>query len=145
VLQAAFQGNLAFLLGLLTISTAIGISAFIIARRHNGHPAWAYALFGMVIVLSLGATLFLPGATGASGRCVMNRDFREPFLTEQGLFNAAMFLPIGLFGTIAVKRALPVATGAVVLSVAIELSQALILDPPRDDWPVDREIGRGAC
>jgi hypothetical protein len=37
----------------------------------------------------------------------------------------------------------PVTTAILVIADIAAL--ILILDPPRDDWPVDREIGRGAC
>ncbi|MBQ0987688.1 VanZ family protein [Streptomyces sp. F63] len=73
-------------------------------------------------------TLFLPSGDGAAGtgRCVINRNFAEPFATEQGLLNAALFMPIGVFGVLALRRLLPVLAGGIGLSLATELLQTML-------------------
>ncbi|MER5212324.1 VanZ family protein [Streptomyces sp. NPDC002838] len=124
MLQAVFQDRLAFLAGVVLMSLAGGGIAFFVAKRRGGGP-WMYALWAAAVVAALSVTVFFPGGAGASRQCVINRNVAEPFATEQGLLNAAMYVPIGLFGVLATRRLVPVAVGGVLMSVGTELTQAL--------------------
>ncbi|MFJ7497974.1 VanZ family protein [Streptomyces sp. NPDC097727] len=72
----------------------------------------------------LGVTFM--GAGSASGVCVLNHQFAEPFRTTQGLWNLAMMVPVGALALLAVRRPLPARVGVVVLPLAIEFTQATI-------------------
>jgi hypothetical protein len=56
---------------------------------------------------------------------VISHAITEPLYTTQGLLNLAMFVPLGLFGVLALRRPLPVLAGALTLPCLIELTQAL--------------------
>ncbi|MEU2558957.1 VanZ family protein [Streptomyces longispororuber] len=71
-------------------------------------------------------TLFFPGAGGSGATCVLNKDFAEPFKTEQGLLNAGMFAPLGFFALIASRRALVTAAWLVATPLVIEVGQAVL-------------------
>ncbi|WP_079159701.1 VanZ family protein [Streptomyces griseus] len=124
MLQAVFNGRGEFVLIALVavlIATCFGYFA---AKRFLNRP-WAYAGLLAALMAELMLTIFFPSQGHVSGQCVLNRNYSEPFATEQGLLNVAMFLPIGLFGVLAVRRVFPVFLGGVLLSVVTELGQAL--------------------
>lgn len=85
-------------------------------------------------------TLLFTGGGGASGQCVINKDLAEPFATEQGLLNAVLFVPIGLFGVLASRAVVPVLVGGVLLSAVTELLQALVPGIGRDCDSSDLEM-----
>lgn len=64
--------------------------------------------------------------------CTVNRDLWEPFFTEQGLLNAAMYAPMGFFGALATRRVLFVVGLGTLLTVTIETTQGAL-----------RVLGRG--
>ncbi|MCZ4120228.1 VanZ family protein [Streptomyces sp. H39-S7] len=86
---------------------------------------WPYAAFGFSLTAVACLTLW-PSRGGHLAQCTVNRDLAEPFLTEQGLLNLAMFVPIGVFGVLATRQPLAVALGAPLLSVTIEVLQASV-------------------
>ncbi|MFF1351551.1 VanZ family protein [Streptomyces sp. NPDC058322] len=124
MLQAVFNGRGEFVLIALAAVMIAGLVGYFAAKRLWDHP-WAYAGLFAALVAELSVTIFFPSPGHVSGQCVLNRNLGEPFATEQGLLNVAMFLPIGLFGILAVRRVLPVFLGGALLSVVTELSQAL--------------------
>lgn len=73
----------------------------------------------------LGVTLALRGGEAGRAECVINHEVTEPLYTTQGLWNLAMFVPLGLFGVLALRRPLPVLVGVTALPCLIELAQAL--------------------
>lgn len=101
-------------------------ACFVLARRARTRP-WSWAGLGAAVTAVLALTLFLPGdgVMSDSGQCVINPDLAEPFTTEQGRLNLAFFVPVGLFGVLAVRRLLPVVAGGIGLSLSIELVQTL--------------------
>ncbi|MEU9847284.1 VanZ family protein [Streptomyces sp. NPDC047985] len=113
-----------FVLIAVTVVIIAGLLGFLGARRHLQRP-WSYAGFAAVLAAELSVTIFLPSPGHVSGQCVLNRNYGESFATEQGLLNLAMFVPIGFFGVLAVRRVLPVFLGGALLSVVTELCQAL--------------------
>jgi hypothetical protein len=124
MLQAVFNGRGVFVLTALAVVIIAGLLGFLGARRYLKRP-WSYAGFTAVLAAELSVTIFFPSPGHASGQCVLNRNYGESFATEQGLLNLAMFVPIGFFGVLAVRRVLPVFLGGALLSVATELCQAL--------------------
>ncbi|MEU4036518.1 VanZ family protein [Streptomyces collinus] len=95
------------------------------ARRYRAaHPLWwlplTFCLTGV-----LGVTLALRGGESGRPECVINYELTEPLHTTQGLWNLAMFVPLGLFGVLALRRPLPVLAGVLALPCLIELAQSL--------------------
>ncbi|MGW3167232.1 VanZ family protein [Streptomyces sp. NPDC001142] len=124
MLQAVFSGRGEFILIAAVVVIVVGLLGFLGAKRYLQRP-WPYAGLAAVLAAELSVTLFFPSPWHVSGQCVLNRNYGEPFATEQGLLNLAMFVPIGFFGVLAVRRVLPVFLGGSLLSVVTELCQAL--------------------
>nr|WP_237497700.1 VanZ family protein [Streptomyces sp. SID8377] len=89
----------------------------------NVHGVW---WAGLVATLTdvLGVTSM--GSGQASGQCVINHQFAEPFSTTQGLWNLAMTVPLGLCALLASLRLLPTLVGVIALPLAIEFTQATV-------------------
>ncbi|MFQ6849713.1 VanZ family protein [Streptomyces sp. 35M1] len=124
MLQAVFNGRGTFALIAVAVVVISGLVGFLVAKRYFHRP-WSYAGLAAVLAAELSVTIFFPSPGHVSGQCVLNRNYGEPFATEQGLLNLAMFVPIGFFGVLAVRRVLPVLLGGALLSVFTELCQAL--------------------
>ncbi|MGW2843755.1 VanZ family protein [Streptomyces sp. NPDC001274] len=125
MLKAVFHNQEPFLAFLIAISLISGFSAHRLTRSRDSR-SWAVAAFVLFMVMALGVTVFLPGGGAASGTCTVNRDFTEPFKTEQGLLNAAMCVPLGLSSILAFRRLLPVVVYGVLTPVVVELAQATL-------------------
>lgn len=125
MLEAVFKDQGAFVLVAAGAVSAAALLAYLKARKHTRRP-WSYAWLAAALTAEVGVTLFLPSAGGGSRQCVVVRDLGEPFATEQGLLNLAMFLVVGFLGVLAVRRVVPVFLGASLLSVVTELCQGLI-------------------
>ncbi|MGW7409188.1 VanZ family protein [Streptomyces sp. NPDC054833] len=122
---AVFGDDMWFLAGLTIVAMIVGLSAWAMARRCQvPHSSWwlplAFCLTGV-----LGVTLALRGGEAGRAECVINHEVTEPLYTTQGLWNLAMFVPLGLFGVLALRRPLPVLLGVLALPCLIELAQAL--------------------
>ncbi|UXY28917.1 VanZ family protein [Streptomyces sp. HUAS TT20] len=122
---AVFGDETGFLIGLTVVAFVVGLSAWAVARRRQvAHSFWwlplAFCLTGV-----LGVTLALRGGESGRAECVINHEITEPLHTTQGLWNLAMFVPLGLFGALALRRPLPVLAGVLALPCVIELGQAL--------------------
>ncbi|MEU2489608.1 glycopeptide antibiotics resistance protein [Streptomyces avidinii] len=124
MLQTVFNGRGEFVLIALAAVTIAALVGYFAAKKFLDRP-WAYAGLFATLAAELSVTIFFPSPGHVSGQCVLNRNYSEPFATEQGLLNVAMFLPIGLFGVLALRRVFPVFLGGALLSVATELGQAL--------------------
>ncbi|MFF1407427.1 VanZ family protein [Streptomyces sp. NPDC058294] len=125
VFSAVFGDDLWFLARLTVVAAIVGLVAWAVARRcRAAHPLWwsplAFCLTGV-----LGVTLALRGGESGRAECVINHEITEPFHTTQGLWNLAMFVPLGLFGVLALRRPLPALAGVLALPCLIELAQAL--------------------
>ncbi|MFF4555365.1 VanZ family protein [Streptomyces sp. NPDC001422] len=122
--SAIFQHQVGYLAACVLIALILGGVAWVLARR-VGNPRstwWA----GLTVALTgvLGVTFM--NSSRASGRCVLNHQFTEPFHTTQGLWNLAMMVPVGALALTAVRRPLPVLVGVVVLPLGIEFTQATV-------------------
>ncbi|MFE1953269.1 VanZ family protein [Streptomyces sp. NPDC059524] len=122
--SAIFQHHVGYLAACTLIGLVLGAAAWMLAgKRENPHGAWwsglAFTHTGV-----LGVTFM--GAGSASGVCVLNHQFAEPFHTTQGLWNLAMMAPVGAFALLAIRRPLPVLVGVIALPLAIEFVQATV-------------------
>lgn len=124
--DAIFGDDPWFLVVLTAVASLVGGLAWLGARRHQSlYAAW-YAPLGFCLTGILGVTLALrAGESSSVHECVINHELTEPLRTTQGLWNLAMCLPLGLFGILALRRALPVVAGVVLLPCLIEIAQAL--------------------
>ncbi|MFF4867482.1 VanZ family protein [Streptomyces sp. NPDC001231] len=122
--SAIFQHHVGYLAVCTLIGFVLGGAAWALARkRGNPHGAWwsglAFTLTGV-----LGVTFM--GGGSASGVCVLNHQFAEPFHTTQGLWNLAMMVPVSACALLAIRRPLPVLVGVIALPLAIEFTQATV-------------------
>lgn len=129
MLTAVFQGKASFIAFASIAVLLLATVGYVLGRRFSGRP-WAVAAFVGAVSTELALTLFLPSGgpagSGGTGACIINRNFAEPFATEQGLLNILLFLPIGFFGVMAFRTLLPVLAGSVLLTIATELLQTLV-------------------
>ncbi|MYX96317.1 VanZ family protein [Streptomyces sp. SID486] len=112
--------------GLTVVAALSGGAAWWGARRWRaGHAVW-WLPFVFCLTGVLGVTLALrSGEGGGAAACVIDHEVTEPLHTTQGRWNLAMFVPVGLFGVLALRRPLPVLAGVLALPCLIELAQAL--------------------
>ncbi|WP_229853903.1 VanZ family protein [Streptomyces filipinensis] len=123
--DAVFGDDIGFLAGLTAVAVVAGALAWALARRRRAaHPGW-WAPLACCLTGVLGVTLALRGGEAGRAECVINHEITEPLYTTQGLWNLAMFVPLGLFGVLALRRPLPVLAGVLALPFVIELTQAL--------------------
>lgn len=126
--SAIFNDQAGFIATALTAAFLVAALCFWFAHRSGKRP-WSHAAFGASIAAEVALTLFLPsGAAVAEARhvCVINRNYAEPFATQQGLLNLLLFVPIGFFGLMALRSLLPVVAGTILLSLSTELLQTLV-------------------
>lgn len=122
--SAIFQHHFGYLAVCTLIGLMCGGAAWTLARkRGNPHGVWWSGL-AFVLTGVLGVTFM--GAGSASGACVLNHEFAEPFHTTRGLWNLAMMVPVGACALLAVRRPLPVLFGVIALPLAIEFTQATV-------------------
>ncbi|MFJ9203087.1 VanZ family protein [Streptomyces flaveolus] len=122
--SAIFQHHVAYLVACTLTALALGGGAWALARRlGNPHGLW-WAGLAFTVTGVLGVTFM--GAGPASGVCVLNHQFGEPFHTTQGLWNLAMMVPVGALALLAVRRLLPALVAVVAFPLAIEFTQATV-------------------
>ncbi|MGW1237735.1 VanZ family protein [Streptomyces californicus] len=96
-----------------------------VARR-RGLSRPLSVLLGWAIAGELVATLYpIHASAGSSGTCWVNRDPFTPLLTQQGLMNIAMYIPLAFFAVTLFRRPALISAGCIVLSAATELTQAV--------------------
>ncbi|WP_329138959.1 VanZ family protein [Streptomyces sp. NBC_01476] len=123
--SAALRGQSWFLFSALVGALLLACAAFSIARRRGVRP-WEFAGLTALVAAEVSVTLLLPNGGYTTRTCVVNRDVFEPLLTEQGLLNLLMFLPIGIAGVLATRSVLPTVAGCAALSMGTELAQAAV-------------------
>ncbi|MEU7422826.1 VanZ family protein [Streptomyces sp. NPDC040750] len=119
------MGDRWFLGGLGAIALVAGGAAWWLARRRGAAGAFWWLPLVFCLVGVLGVTLALRAGGDGQGACVIDHQVTEPLYTTQGRWNLAMFVPLGLFGVLALRRPLPVLAGVSALPCVIELVQAL--------------------
>ncbi|MFB0621195.1 VanZ family protein [Streptomyces sp. AGS-58] len=123
--EAVFGDDHWFLGGLTVLAAVLGATAWRVARGRRAERAFWWAPFVFCLTGVLGVTLAMRGGGAGRGECVINHEITEPLYTTQGLWNLAMFVPIGLFGVLASRRPVPVLGCVLALPCLIELCQAL--------------------
>ncbi|WP_432120681.1 VanZ family protein [Streptomyces sp. S1] len=121
---AIFQNHLGYLAFWVLTALALGGAVWPFARKLGRSHGFWWAGLTSTLTIVIGVTFMDGGA--ATGQCVVNHDFTQPFQTTQGLWNLAMTVPLGLFAALAVRRPLPVLVGLVTLPLAIEFTQATV-------------------
>ncbi|MFE2053413.1 VanZ family protein [Streptomyces sp. NPDC059459] len=122
--SAIFQHHVGYLVACTLTALVLGGGAWALARRlGNPHGLW-WAGLAFTVTGVLGVTFM--GAGPASGVCVLNHQFAEPFRTTQGLWNLAMMVPVGALVLLAVRRPLPALVAVVTFPLAIEFTQATV-------------------
>lgn len=125
MLEAVFRGQSVFVLVALAITAGAGLGAHQLALRRSDRPV----LIGLWVASAVGVlclTLWSSGGSHVAGNCTVNLGLLEPFRTEQGLLNAAMFVPLGLAGTLVTRRVLPAALAGAMLSCVVETVQGAV-------------------
>ncbi|SED05686.1 VanZ like family protein [Streptomyces sp. 2231.1] len=125
VFEAVFDDELGFLSGLVVVAVVVGCAGWGVARRRQAAHVFWWLPLGFALTGVLGVTLALRAGEHGSAVCVINHELTEPLYTTQGQWNLAMFVPVGLFGVLALRRPAPVLAGVLVLPGLIELAQAL--------------------
>ncbi|MFJ6661583.1 VanZ family protein [Streptomyces sp. NPDC091377] len=122
--SAIFQHHVGYLVACTVTALVLGGVAWALARRvGNSRGLWWCGL-AFTVTGVLGVTFMDAGP--ASGMCVLNHQFAEPFHTTQGLWNLAMMVPVGVCALLAVRRPFPAVVGVVALPLAIEFTQATV-------------------
>ncbi|MGW2081970.1 VanZ family protein [Streptomyces sp. NPDC001939] len=122
--SAIFQHHLGYLGACTLTALVLGGAAWALARKLGSpYGVWCSGL-AFTVVGVLGVTFM--GAGPASGVCVLNHQFAEPFHTTQGLWNLAMMVPVGAFALLAVRRLLPALVGIIAVPLVIESAQATV-------------------
>ncbi|MFE0386449.1 VanZ family protein [Streptomyces bungoensis] len=122
--SAIFQHHVGYLVACTLTALVLGSTAWALARKlGRPHGIW-WAALAFTVTGVLGVTFM--GAGPASGECVLNHLFAEPFHTTQGVWNLAMMVPVGTFALLAVRRPLPVLVGIIAFPLAIEFTQATV-------------------
>ncbi|MFI0724320.1 VanZ family protein [Streptomyces sp. NPDC021224] len=123
--SAVFHGQSWFLFCACIIALLLACGAFSLAQRHGVRP-WEFASLTAFLVAEISVTLLMPNGGYTSHTCIINRNVFGSLLTDQGLFNLLMFIPIGLTGVLATRSVLPTVAGSVALSMFTELAQAAV-------------------
>lgn len=123
MLHAVFRGHAGYLFFALAVVIVVGLGCFAMGKRFRFERPWTYGALAAAVTAELCLTIWSTGG-GLTGRCIVNRDVWEPLHTEQGLWNLVMFLPIGFFGLLALRKPVPVFAGTVLLTMATEVTQA---------------------
>lgn len=126
MIEAALRDNASLLLLFAVLALAAGVPAWRLGRKHPRGPLPAVgSASSAALVLAVTLQPLHPGAP-ATRVCTVQQDLWGAVLAEQGLLNVALFIPLAFFLALLTRRPVTVLAGAVVLSGAIEIAQALI-------------------
>lgn len=125
MISTIFRGNPWLVPAFLALGLLLGCVMLYVARRRGLSKPLA-VLLGWAVAGELVATLYpIHASAGASGTCWVNRDPFTPLLTQQGLMNVAMYIPLAFFAVALFRRPALIAASCIVLSAATELTQAV--------------------
>ncbi|MFE7549211.1 VanZ family protein [Streptomyces gardneri] len=125
MIKAVFQHHLAFLAFAITVTVAAGVVVFLLSRRRAGTRAvlnglWAASAVGPAILTSWS------GSGVLTYECAVNTDVVQALQNTQGQLNLALFIPYGLFASLATRRPLFAAATGLLFTAAIETAQATV-------------------
>ncbi|WP_328954766.1 VanZ family protein [Kitasatospora purpeofusca] len=126
MIEAIFSSAPALLPVFAVLGLVLGTAASWQARPRQWPTAVA-VLWGLSLAGEVAATL-TPTVTGSSGKptCSVGTGVWETATTLQGLMNIALYVPLALFATLALRRPLTVLAACAVLSAATEVCQTLL-------------------
>lgn len=125
MISAIFRGNPWLVPAFLVFGIFLSCLMLYVARRRGFSQPLA-VLLGWAVAGELVATLYPShSSAGASGTCWVNRDPFTPLLTQQGLMNIAMYIPLAFFAVALLRRPALIAASCIVLSATTELTQAV--------------------
>lgn len=107
-------------LGLAAISVAIG--AVLLRQRDRGRPA-LLGMLGLALALALGLTL-VPTGQWSSGQFCSTALSTPSLLSPEPFSNVGLFVPLGLFATLALRAPFVALAGGSLVSATIEATQA---------------------
>ncbi|MEU3600931.1 VanZ family protein [Streptomyces sp. NPDC006798] len=116
----------AFIAAAVLAAVLATVAVYAVARGRTGRPvarALATAAVAAVLMLTLPP---VGSAPHTSVTCETSLDPVRRILFAEGWLNVALFVPVGLFGALAVRRPLAVVVSGTVLSALIETVQALL-------------------
>ncbi|MGW4378327.1 VanZ family protein [Kitasatospora sp. NPDC004531] len=126
MIGAILNGNGGLIPAFLVVALLLGAAGWWLAARRE-LPRWPTVLLGAALAGELVATLFPTGQSGArDAYCTRGADLAFTLQGAQGQLNLLMFVPIGLFGVLALGRPTAVAIGVLVLTGATESVQGLL-------------------
>lgn len=95
------------------------------ARRFRlPRPGWV-GLYAGAVLCAVVLTMSAPGYGGGAAACSLSYGW-EPFRSQEGELNVLLFVPVGAFGLLALRRVRVALPAGVLLSAAIEAVQALV-------------------
>ncbi|MFJ7492643.1 VanZ family protein [Streptomyces sp. NPDC097727] len=126
MISAILRGNPWLVPAFLVSGLILGALMFFVARKRGLSRPLA-VLLGVAAAGEIVATLYPSHASAAtSGTCWINRDPLTPLLTQQGLMNVAMYVPLAFLAVAVFRRPAVVTSCCILLSAGTELTQALI-------------------
>lgn len=126
MIEAVFQDEVPFLVAAVTLTLAAGLLAFLVSRRRTGprkaalHGLWAASATGPALLTSWS------GGGGATFECAVNPDVMTALTGTQGQLNLLLFVPYGLFATLATRRPLFAAATGALFTLVIETAQTTV-------------------
>ncbi|MEV7213679.1 VanZ family protein [Kitasatospora cineracea] len=125
MIEAIFGAVPALFPAFAVLGLFFGLVAFWKSRRHQYPPAvpvlWALSLAG-----ELTATLTPSGGSTGSPSCSIGAGVWGTAVSEQGVMNIVLYVPLALFGTIVFRRPLTILATSAVLSGVTEVLQTLM-------------------
>ncbi|MFD8347064.1 VanZ family protein [[Kitasatospora] papulosa] len=126
MISAILRGNPWLVPAFIVTGLVLGALMFFLARRWNFSRPLA-VLLGVAVAGEIVATLYPSHASAAaSGTCWINRDPFTPLLTQQGLMNVAMYVPLAFLAVAVFRRPAVLVSCCILLSAGTELAQALV-------------------
>lgn len=125
MISAILRGNPWLIPAFLVVGLLLSGLMFYVARR-RGLSRPLSVLFGWAVAGELVATLYPSHASAtASGTCWINRDPFTPLLTQQGLMNVALYVPLAFLAVALFRRPAILTACCVLLSAGTEFAQAV--------------------
>ncbi|RKE19406.1 VanZ family protein [Streptomyces sp. TLI_171] len=126
MIEASLSAAPALFPAFAVLGLIFGLVALRLARRKQRKPFTA-VLLGLSLAGETAATL-TPTISGSWGEptCSIGSGVWDTAMTQQGLMNLAMYIPVAFFGVLVLRRPLTVLASCGVLSAATEVCQTLL-------------------
>ncbi|MFF2626703.1 VanZ family protein [Kitasatospora griseola] len=126
MIEASLSAAPALFPAFAVLGLILGFTALRLARRRQWPPV-AAVLLGLSLAGETAATL-TPTTSGSwgSATCSIGSGVWDTAVTQQGLMNLAMYVPVAFFGVLTLRRPLTVLAGCGVLSAVTETCQTLL-------------------